>query len=206
MDTFEWQLSWPRIQSFRDHRTLHFQMTNSNIVLRIRWTSGGSRIVHTQSYLAIEEVLASSGFTVAFPSSLVVVYKGQIIDPMFSFDYYKMENGCTLVCHEKTMRLTRSSGLGPQWTRSGLLCLNESEELADSVFDKLEDQAFVQWEMRREFPRVMKDLLSPEDTEGQDEGDDEFATVVPQTQTINESPMPMPWQELSRAFGFVESK
>jgi hypothetical protein len=92
---------------------------------------------------------------------------------MFSFDYYKMENGCTLVCHEKTMRLTRSSGLGSQWTRCRLPSSNTFEELADSVFDKFEDQAFVQWEMRREFPRIMKDILNQEEVPGQDERPDQ---------------------------------
>jgi hypothetical protein len=174
---------------------VRFLMKSSPIVLRLRWTHGHSQIIQTRSHFSIEEVLSSHGF----PSRALVACKGKIIDPVFSFGYYNITSGATLVCHEKTHG-------SPVCRKGGFCrCVHRMEDCAEAVLDKLEDQTFTLWELGRQFPLVLKELLSEEAQSVQEVGRDQFATIVPQVQTINDTPMPMPLsrKQLERAVGFV---
>jgi hypothetical protein len=166
-------------------------MGSSTIVLTVRWSSGGSQIVHAQRHSFIDEVLSSYGFSAGPRTVLFVAHKGKFIDPLFSFGYYNISSGDTLVCHTKAFpykcdRLYEPR-LSPRFTARARRseCLNT----------RMEDQVFTQLEMAQEFPSVMMDLLKQGerfDITGQFHHP--FATIVPLIPTINETPMPALWQ------------
>ncbi|OHS97307.1 hypothetical protein TRFO_36547 [Tritrichomonas foetus] len=78
-----------------------------NIVIRVRWSWGDSKLIKTNPCLTISDVLAQEGFSeVGQPGSqqLLFVYKGKILDGNFSFDYHKIKTGSTIICHLKNVK------------------------------------------------------------------------------------------------------
>jgi hypothetical protein len=144
-------------------------MEAAPVIVRVRWTWGGSQIVKATSCSSIDEVLSSRGFKVRSPSRICVAHKGKLIDPAFSFKYYNIANGDVLVCHEKTFHLKVAKS-----PRSDLARWSEIAKYANALQAKLEDQAFDQWEIRSGLSRMMDELLTEDEPGAQEEGNDQF--------------------------------
>jgi hypothetical protein len=181
------------------------------IVIRVQWNIGGSLTIRTDSTSPIGDVLASHGFESSLTFSLVIVFKGQIIDPMFSFHYYHINSGDRLIC------MAKKTGIDPKIvdyldqfsissSRTSSLTFQQ-EDIRENVQSKLEDVVFTRWELLNEFPRMLRELLDEYEQMDAPFEEERLPTVMPDHASVNEAPMPTSWpgNELSRTLAYSRS-
>jgi hypothetical protein len=170
----------------------------AELVVRVQWNSGHSQIIHTYPGSPIDETLAAHGFSTSPSSTLLVAFKGQFINPIFSFHYYNITNGDKLVCIAKKNRWS-FHGIRYFVDRCLITPLSYSqictmEEIRTDVLSKMVDRAFNKWELCEGFVSTMKDLLVEQERLEDDEFKGESVpTMVPQAASINDTPIPTIW-------------
>jgi hypothetical protein len=78
-----------------------FDMESDTLVLRVQWNWGDSKIVHTPSSSSIGGVLSSHGFHRPGEHQLLVAYKSELTNLLFSFHYYHVFDLDRLICLAK---------------------------------------------------------------------------------------------------------
>jgi hypothetical protein len=170
---------------------------SETIVIRAQWSTGGSQIIRTNSMSPIEDAFALPEFESSLTSSLVIVFKGQIINPIFSFHYYGIKSGDRLVCvakksdvQPKILHYLEQFSISQYHTPSRT---SQAEAIRAIVRSRLEDLVYTRWELRDEFPRMIQVLLDEYEQMDSLLEEQQSPTVVPDDASVNETPIPTLW-------------
>jgi hypothetical protein len=165
--------------------------TEGRIVLRVQWNWGGSKIIHAPLFSPIEESLSRNGFSAINDRViLLVAYKGKLINQLMTFHYYGISSGDHLICMSKKLQLKRDF---PFTMNSDTIIPVKvtTEESPQRQLLRINDLAFTRCEMVQRLPIILNDLLNDIDQRRHKAMSDTItATVIPETPSISEAPMP----------------
>jgi hypothetical protein len=130
-------------------------------------------------------------------SLLVVVHKGAVLQPLLSFQYYKIETGDRLFCLLKkvgtddTSQPSNESRDIDRFADQTVSCSRSPDAPLQREEARLADLSFSNWEAMPDFPGLMNDLLDEEEEETSDPlPEDEFSeTVVPDGAEMGSDPL-----------------
>jgi hypothetical protein len=179
------------------------------LVIQVQWHWGGRTSISTFSHEIIGEVLSDHGFSVPDGATLFVAHRGRLIDPRFSFLYYRVQSNDLFVC------LAKPSAPPPAFCNSIFSITFEQWENGRLAEDaKLKDLSFAGWESHPSFPLILRDLMS--EIEGEREAEECFPTVLAAAPRISETPLPPCFRKdrcgeqagarIGRALGFRKGK
>ena len=175
------------------------QNSEVDLILRLQWIWGDSKIVKTSSHCFINDVLEREGFASISGHKLYVAYNGSLIDPMMTFHHYSVKNGSKLVITMKKIQ-TRERAL--KFLKSleisnypdDFVFVDQREEnmkkIRREVLARQNDLFFSFWEQSPEYPTVMKEILTiQESLEENNMPQSKCKTDITPAKSIQEDPL-----------------
>jgi hypothetical protein len=166
-------------------------------VVKVEWNWGGTKRIHTSSASPILEVLESHGFSGLDNSALLIAHRGRLINPMFTFNYHKIQSGDRLICllkrhPDKPQSDQFQDVLSP--TKRGVCQVtpvtDPGEAQRRGEIARLNDLSFSGCEATPDLPIVMRDLLRQQEEQNMARETFVRSTVVTGAMAMSETPLP----------------
>jgi hypothetical protein len=168
-----------------------------DLILKVQWQWGGSKIVRTCASCPVSDVLAFQGFSPLENTTLLVAHKGHLVDPLFSFQYHNVQTGDRLVCmlkrlpsREKSSRFRESVSPTKRVVCQLAPISDPAEANRRAQIARLTDLSFLAWEAMPDGQLVMEDMLRQQERQAKDRVGFAGPTVVPESRGMSEAPLP----------------
>jgi hypothetical protein len=133
----------------------------------------------------------ANGFSAPDGGLLIVAHRGRVVDPVFSFHYHGIVTGHRLVCLlTKARRRCRRCIAPAEPEPSRFALLDRLEASVAQASAHLQDRVFACWELRQDFPLLIRDLLDKAQPAEGAARETRWPTVVPSGGAIGEKPIP----------------
>jgi hypothetical protein len=174
----------------------------TELVIRVSWTWGGSTIIYAHPTDLLSDVLSCHGFSPVPGSDLGVALRGRFVEHCFSLQFLQIQSGDHLhgllkrqPSNEKSRRFLES--LAPAKRRSQpVAVIDHSDANRRSQQARLSDLFHAQWEGRMDFNAFLIEMLERHAEPHKDVRSD-FETRIPdlsQPRRISEDPLPRMFQ------------
>jgi hypothetical protein len=168
-----------------------------DLVVKVQWNWGGAKTIHTSSASPILEVLESHGFSSLDTSALRIAHRGRLVNPMFTFNFHKIQSGDRLIC------LLKRHPDKPQsdqfhdvlYPTKRVVCqvmpvTDPGEAQRRGEIARLNDLSFIGYEVTPDLPIVMRDLLRQQEEQNRTRETFTGSTVVTGAMAMSEAPLP----------------
>ena len=159
-----------------------FQCQASELVVKVQWSWGGSKVVTVDANAPLGESLSRFGFIPSSPENSQLIYacNGKALRGDLSFGFQGVKNGNLIICHDKTIRPKTSDrkrkfleslkhrpmyNYEDEESKRFAKQTAKIEEARRVEISRLNDITFSSYEMMIEYPMLLKDMLKSEEEE-----------------------------------------
>jgi hypothetical protein len=189
-------------------RTVTKSAMDTDLVLKLEWSWGGSKIVHASSTDTLSHVLMSNGFAAMEGSVICVAHRGRLLQEDFTLHFSQVKTGDRLICTMKKLPTKEKSRafLATLSRSRRVVCqmvpvVDPSESSRRAEQARIADLSFSTWEAMNDLPALLTDLFRQESEQNQER---KSTSEIPPTnlteaRQICEDPLPYHFQAISFA-------
>jgi hypothetical protein len=111
--------------------------------------------------MTLQEVAREHGFVASSGPHPIFIYRGRVLDPEFTLHFHHITDGSTVIAYVRRPRPQLGPRIpGPLHIRWALMAEPQTrEEICADESARLIDRNFLNWEMRKDYPGVLDDIL-----------------------------------------------
>ena len=173
----------------------------STLIIKAQFSWGGSKIIKTNESEAIGSVFTENGIIPITGTRLIFAFRGQLINPDFSFHHYGISSGSKIIVsfqkipsNDKKRRFLES--LERRENGRYFTVIKQTPDVNDIArkeeIARINDVMFMSLEGMTEFPLFMKEMLKNQNKQNTENWTVKInhPTVIPENKSINEDPLP----------------